>query len=60
MSVRKLEELKRMIEEYRQCLQKELSCGEKSYDADKVLRLSCDLDELIVEYEQALIDNEDK
>jgi hypothetical protein len=55
-----LEELKKVIEKYRERLQEELSRKGQSYDPDRVLKLSCDLDELIVEYEQAVRDVENR
>lgn len=56
MSDKETKELKEMIEKNRQRLQMELSRKGDAYDADKVLDLSRHLDELIVKYEQAIMD----
>jgi len=60
VTANRLEELKKVIEKYRERLQEELSRKGQSYNPDRILKLSCDLDELIVEYEQAVRDEENR
>ncbi|MGI6704558.1 MAG: aspartyl-phosphate phosphatase Spo0E family protein [Clostridia bacterium] len=60
MEVEQLENLKREIEEYRKLLEDELKTDKGPDHLEKVIKLSQNLDELIVRYEHAIRNNNEK
>ncbi len=54
MGAEQLKKLKKEIEEYRKRLEKELETEKGSHSIESIIKLSQDLDKLIVKYEQVL------